>query len=186
VHVTASGEQHTRAINLDNTPGMTQDVNTTILVGHVSTRDGARLHFSVNGRAHCGAGGALILGDERVIRPEHKAAICRRTCLRAIRQALDAALTVSMDQRRREVACRTREALRTPAEIAHEDQRAAEMREYRRFVATMGPALVDRECNEPVQVKTFADLKALHDAAIDRDRAERASQTALFGQAVSA
>jgi hypothetical protein len=159
--------------------GAPVEVQTTILVGHVSTRDGARLHLSVNGRAHCGAGGALILGDERVIRPEHKASVCRRSCLRAIREALDAALTVSMDQRRREVACRTREALRTPAEIAHEDQRAAEMREYRRFVATMGPALVDRECNEPVQVKTFADLKALHDAAIERDRAERTGQLTI-------
>jgi hypothetical protein len=179
VHVTASGEQHTRAINLGNTPGMTQDINTTILVGHVSHRDGAKLHFSVNGRAHCGAGGALILGDERVIRPEHKASICRRSCSRAIRSALDAALTVSMDQRRREVACRTREALRTPAEIAREDQRAAEMREYRRFRQTMAGALINPECNEPVRAESFEELQALHAAAIERAEAERTGQLPL-------
>jgi hypothetical protein len=105
-----------------------------------------------------------------------KARLCRhKQCRRVIAAALDAALGISMDGKRRDRVVLAAVALGTPAGVVYE----------RKFLADMSGSFVNPECGEPARPKSLAELKSLHAAAIERDRAERAGQLSI-GQVAAA
>lgn len=91
-------------------------------VGRVSTRKGARLHITINGRAACGSGSCFSV---RAITATDEPALCRRCRkIRRLRNTFIAEL--SWISRRTDTGSRAImrlfeiiiDALRTPAEIA--------------------------------------------------------------------
>lgn len=140
-----------------------------INVGAVSVRPKSKLHYAIHGRAFCGSGNGTILSPARPLVADAVSILCRR-CFKAVRDAVQEAIHEVM-RRRNTAALRVlnavADALRTPAEIRAEENTLAEI------------ATAIRTTPSGRRPRSFADLRMLHLAAIERDKAERHGQLEL-------
>jgi hypothetical protein len=142
----------------------------SVQVGKVSTRKGAKLHLALHGLASCGSGTGRILGHARDLITNALPALCRR-CVRRIKALVADAIAAVMrrrDSTRLSQLNKVADALATPAE------RAAEQRILASVAAGLKAGVDGR------RARSLAEIREFHLAAVERDRAARAGQPALF------
>ncbi|MDQ7909207.1 hypothetical protein RB614_32265 [Phytohabitans sp. ZYX-F-186] len=140
-----------------------------VMVGQVSTRKGAKLHLSLNGLAHCGSGNGRIIGPARELTADNTPALCLR-CAHRVKAVVQEDIHEVM-RRRDQVGLRRlnklADALLTPAEVKAEEKTIREIEAGLKATA------------EGRRPRTFAEIRAAHLAAVQRDRMARAEQLAL-------
>lgn len=144
-------------------------MNAVINVGRVSARKYAKLHLNLHGLASCGAGDGRILGPAREITAKVIELLCRR-CWKRIRTLVSEAIHEVM---RRRDSARLRnlnavaDAMLSPAEAKAEEDTLTEI------------ATAIRTAPSGRRPRTFAELRLMHIAAIERDKVERLGQLEL-------
>lgn len=142
-------------------------MNAVISVGRVSVRKHSKLHLSLNGLAHCGAGSGRILGPARQLLADSVKLICRR-CWPRIKSAVEEAIHEVMRRRDRvrlAILNAVADAMRSPAEIAEEA----------RMLAGIAAGLKANSLG--VKPTSLAEMRSAHLAALQRDREEFAARS---------